>query len=78
MKANKGNKDFQYRWAIVLAVFVGAVCVICIIACAMRIHQCWAEQRGKGDAAPKSGRTTAKRASAKKKTAKPKKLKKAS
>jgi DNA end-binding protein Ku len=33
---------------------------------------------GKGDAAPKSGRTTAKRASAKKKPAKPKKLKKAS
>ena len=33
---------------------------------------------GKGDAAPKSGRTIAKRASAKKKTAKPKKLKKAS
>jgi len=33
---------------------------------------------GKGEAAPKSGRTSAKRASAKKKTAKPKKLKKAS
>ena len=33
---------------------------------------------GKGEAAPKSGRTSAKRASAKKKTTKPKKLKKAS
>ena len=33
---------------------------------------------GKSEAAPKSGRTTAKRASAKKKTTKPKKLKKAS
>ena len=35
-------------------------------------------QGGKGEAAPKSGRTSAKRAPAKKKTAKPKKLKKAS